>query len=58
MTTDLIFVVEDAEVTADAHFLLEFNPTGANLVYVDAEDYSMVYLKSMEEVCNGNVAEK
>ena len=58
VTTDLIFVMDDSKMKEGNHFLLELNPTGAGLEYVKPEEYSMVFLNTMEDVCNGNVTEK
>ena len=47
--TSLVFVAEDSELEeAGRHFLLGFNPTGANIEQVEPEDYSMVFLESLE----------
>ena len=47
--TSLVFTVEDSELEeAGRHFLLDFNPTGANIEHVEPEDYSMVFLESLE----------
>lgn len=55
--TSLVFVAEDSELAeAGRHFLLEYNPIGANLMYVEPEDYSMVFLKSMEDIRNGQAS--
>ena len=62
VTTDLIFVTEDSLMTKGNHFLLELDPTGVGggegLEYIKPEEYSMVFLKTMEDVCNGNITEK
>lgn len=52
LTTDLIYVIKKEETGDDTHFLLEYNPTGAGLVYVEPEEYGMIYLKSLEDVWN------
>ena len=52
VTTDLIYVVEDTEVVSGIHFLLEYNPCGASLEAIKPKEYSMIYLKSMEDMQN------
>ncbi len=52
LTTDLIYVIKEEEEGADAHFLLEYNPTGCGLDYVEPDKYGMIYLKSLEDVWN------
>ena len=58
----MIFVTEDSLMTKGNHFLLELDPTGVGggegLEYIKPEEYSMVFLKTMEDVCNGNITEK
>lgn len=51
-TTDLVYVIKKEEAGEDAHFLLEYNPTGCSLDYVEPEEYGMIYLKSLEGVWN------
>lgn len=50
VTTDLIFVINQEEETNDAHFLLEYNPTGCDLEDIESTEYCMVYLESLENV--------
>ena len=52
LTTDLVYVIKKEEAGEDAHFLLEYNPTGCSLDYVEPEEYGMIYLKSLEGVWN------
>lgn len=52
LTTDLVYVIKKEEAGEDAHFLLEYNPTGCSLDYVESEEYGMIYLKSLEGVWN------
>lgn len=48
--TSLVFVIEDRELNEEGrHFLLEYNPTGASHEFIKPEEYSMVFLESMED---------
>lgn len=58
VTTDLIYIVNNDEVEDNTHFLLEINPTGANLEDVKPDTYCMVYLASMEGVFDEAITEK
>lgn len=48
--TSLVFVVEDNQLNEKGqHFLLEFNPAGTVHINLKPEDYSMIFLESMED---------
>lgn len=47
----LVYVVDDDVLYGtDNHFMLQLNLTGASLQYLSPEDYSFVYLKSLENL--------
>ena len=50
VTTDLVYIINQEEETNDSHFLLEYNPTGCGLEYIEPDEYCVVYLKSLENV--------
>lgn len=59
VTTDLVYVLSSEEMAPGMHYLLELNPTGlADVGMTEPENYSMVYLETMEGINSESAVKK